>query len=71
MALFAQLYEARWQLLAIVFLVYAANKYRIYRRLSAFKGPFSTGWFDIWHTWAILGMRSHLVYNDVCERYGE
>lgn len=68
----ASLHDIRWLLLVCgAVLLYVAKLYRAYLRLRAFKGPFSTGWSEIWHTRAILGMRSHLAYKEVTDRYGE
>ena len=71
MALLAQVYAARWLLFAALLAIYAADKYRKYIRLSAFRGPFSTGWSELWHTRVILKKRSHLAYKDVNDKYGE
>lgn len=71
MSLILQLYAARWLLLSAVLVVYVADKYRKYVRLRAFKGPFSTGWSELWHTRVLLGLRSHLAYKDVNDKYGE
>jgi hypothetical protein len=71
MAILVQLYEARWLLLSAVLAIYAGNKYRKYQRLAQFKGPFSTGWSEFWHSWTILTFRSHLIYYDVTEKYGK
>jgi hypothetical protein len=70
MALLAQLYAARWLLLSTAFLLYVADKYRRYRRLVSFQGPFSSGWSEIWHSRAILSFQSHLIYKEVCDKYG-
>jgi hypothetical protein len=70
MSVIAQLHAARWLLIAVALALYSASKYRIYKRLAVFKGPFSTGWAEVWHTRAMLGMRSHLMYKDVNDRYG-
>ena len=70
MPLLVQLVAAKWLLLAAVLALYFADKYRKYARLSAFNGPFSTGWSELWHTRALLGLRSHLAYKDVNDRYG-
>ena len=71
MSIVAQLYAARWLLVAAVFVLYCASQYRTYKRLAAFKGPISTGWSEIWHTRAILGLRSHLKYKEVNDEYGK
>jgi hypothetical protein len=71
MSLFAQLYAARWLLLTVAFAAYVANRYRKYRRLQAFRGPFSTGWSELWHIRAILEGRSHVAYKEVNDKYGE
>jgi hypothetical protein len=71
MSFLVQLIVAKWFLFTAVLALYAANKYRKYARLPAFKGPFSSGWSELWHTRAMLGMRSHLAYKDVNDKYGE
>lgn len=71
MALSTQLYDLRWVLAIVVVTVYAAFKYRTYQRLAAFKGPFSTGWCEAWHSYWIMGTRSHLAYKDVNDKYGK
>jgi hypothetical protein len=71
MSVFAPLYAARWLLLSVAFAAYVANQYRKNRRLQAFRGPFSTGWSEIWHMRAMLGRRSHLAYKEVNDKYGE
>ncbi|OCL11321.1 cytochrome P450 [Glonium stellatum] len=70
MGFLVQLFEIRWSLIFIALLYYAFSKYKTYNRLKAFRGPFSTGFSDIWHTKAIMSMRSHIAYSTVCEKYG-
>ncbi|KAH7095544.1 putative cytochrome P450 monooxygenase [Paraphoma chrysanthemicola] len=70
MSFLVQLYFSRWLLAAISTILYIIWKYRAYKRLAAFKGPFSTGWSEIWHTHAILTMQSHLKYKEINDRYG-
>jgi hypothetical protein len=71
MSLFAQLYAARWTVVSVLLALYAASKYRQYRRLSDFKGPFSTGWCNLWHAYLIISKRSHLYYQGLNEKYGK
>ena len=71
MALLAQTYNLWWFLAAIVAVGYAVSKYRAYKRLAVFQGPFSTGWSNIWHSSWILSKHSHLAYVDVNNKYGE
>lgn len=71
MSLLAQVYAARWFLFTALVALYAADKYQKYMRLRAFRGPFSTGWSEIWHTRVILNKTSHLAYKEVNDRYGE
>ena len=71
MGLLAQAFEMRWLFASIALLIFAVDKYRRYRRLKAFKGPFSTGFSEIWHSLTILSMKSHLAYRDVCNKYGQ
>jgi hypothetical protein len=71
MSLFVQLYAARWTVISVLLALYAAFKYKRYRRLSEFKGPFSTGWSDLWHAHLIISKRSHLYYQGLNDKYGE
>ena len=71
-ALFDQLHENKWALLlSIALLFYIASKYRTYRQLQAFNGPFLSGWCGVWHTCALLSLRSHQWYADACKKHGE
>lgn len=70
MSFFVQLHFSRWLLAAISTILYIIWKYRAYKRLAAFTGPFSTGWSEIWHTYTILAMQSHLKYKEINDRYG-
>jgi hypothetical protein len=71
MTLLTQVYAVRWLLLVVAFVAYVANQYRKNRRLQAFRGPFSTGWSELWHIRAILGGYSHEAYKTVNDKYGE
>lgn len=66
----ASLFGARWIIALGIFFVYAANQIRKYFRLRQFKGPFGTGWSEIPHMKAIIGLHSHLWYKDVTDQYG-
>ena len=50
--------------------LYVLRKLRAYWRLRHIKGPFSTGFFGLWHTRAIVGYESHKVYKNATDRYG-
>lgn len=67
-----QVFTDHWvlSLLALAVLSHLAGVYTRYRRLQAFKGPFSTGWSELWHTRKILGWNCHLAYKDVTDKYG-
>jgi hypothetical protein len=71
MSLFAQLYAARWTVISVLLALYVASKYRQYRRLSDFKGPFSTGWSDLWHAYSIISKRPQLYYQGLNDKYGK
>jgi hypothetical protein len=71
MSLLVQLYAARWMLFGALLVLYAVSKYRQYRRLAAFKGPFSTGWSDLWHALTIVRNDSHLRYLGLNDKYGK
>ncbi len=63
-------YSNRWLVALAGLLFYIIYKIRGYNRLKAFKGPFSSGWFEIWHSYTILGDKEHLKYKEVCDKYG-
>lgn len=71
MGLLAQIYENRWLLALATLTFYAVGKIRTYNRLKQFKGPFGTGFSELWHTRAILSLQSHLKYRDVSDKYGK
>lgn len=71
MAILSQLYTTRWVLAGLCIALYAALKYKTYKRLSHFKGPFGAGWWEVWHIRAILSLRSHEKYREVTDKYGE
>jgi hypothetical protein len=70
-SLFQRLYDARWLLFSGAILLYAFYKYRTYRRLQVFEGPFLSGWCGAWHICALLSLRSHQWYANACDKYGE
>jgi hypothetical protein len=51
--------------------IFIADRFIKYWRLRQFKGPFSTGFSDLWHSWAILSLKAHLFYGEVTEKYGK
>ena len=70
MGLFVQIHDIWWVLASVAVAVYIGSKIRAYRRLRAFKGPFSTGFSELWHSRVLLGLRSHVKYKEVCDKYG-
>ncbi|ORY12211.1 benzoate 4-monooxygenase cytochrome-like protein P450 [Clohesyomyces aquaticus] len=70
MSLVAQLYAARWILTYALLALYTANKLWKYNRLRAFRGPFSTGWSELWHTSVLLSKQSHIYYKEINDTYG-
>ncbi|KAF2456270.1 cytochrome P450 [Lineolata rhizophorae] len=70
MGIAALLLETRWPLLAAVTALFVAKKIRDNNRLKDFKGPFSTGWSNLYHTGIIWGTESHIRYARLCEQYG-
>ncbi|KAK8046410.1 hypothetical protein PG996_014474 [Apiospora saccharicola] len=71
MGVFTYLYDFRWAIASVALGTYLLQKLRAYYRLRAFKGPWSTGWSDLWHVWAILSLKSHLKYDEACRKYGK
>ncbi|WYZ45977.1 hypothetical protein EsH8_IX_000202 [Colletotrichum jinshuiense] len=70
MGILSQFYSLSWALASVLMAVYVCQKLRTYNRLKAFKGPFSSGWSEAWHIFAILSFKSHLKYDEVCKKYG-
>lgn len=71
MGVFTGLYDLRWAIASVLLGAYLLQKFRAYYRLRSFKGPWSTGWSDLWHVWAILSLKSHLKYDEACRKYGK
>lgn len=65
------LFCARWIIVLLVLVAYAANQTRKYIRLRHFGGPFGTGWSEIPHIKAIFGPQSQLWYKEITDKYGE
>ena len=70
MGLLLHVYDLRWLLASAAAAAYVGTKIRAYYRLSAFKGPFGTGFTELWHTRALLSLKSHTKYKEVCDKYG-
>ena len=72
MSALVQVLAHHWiaSLLALAGIAHLVGVYRKYRRLEAFRGPFSTGWSELWHAHKILGLNSHLAYKHVTDKYG-
>jgi len=70
MGLLVQIHDLWWVLASVAVAVYIGSKIRTYRRLRAFRGPFSTGFSELWHSRVLLGLRSHVKYKEVCDKYG-
>lgn len=71
MGLFSVSYDVRWSLALGTLVGYISYKVWAYYRLSAFKGPPGSGWFEFWHSSALLGNNSHIQYKEVCDKYGK
>ncbi|KAK8066112.1 hypothetical protein PG997_012859 [Apiospora hydei] len=71
MGIAADLYDFRWFIALAALAAYLLQKTRAYYRLRSFQGPWSTGWSDLWHSWAILSLKSHLKYDEACRKYGK
>lgn len=70
MELLFAVYEARGLLLCLGLAVYLVYKVWVYRRLSAFKGPFSSGWSEAWSSVTTVSNIAHLKHKEVCGKYG-
>lgn len=70
MGVAALIYEARWLLTSVALAIWVALKIKQYYRLRHFKGPFGTGWFEIWHGLAYLSENSHLKFKEATDKYG-
>ncbi|KAH6627331.1 cytochrome P450 [Chaetomium tenue] len=70
MELFLVAYEARGLLVSVGLAVYLVYKVWVYRRLSAFKGPFSSGWSETWNSATTVSNNAHVKHKEVCDKYG-
>jgi hypothetical protein len=70
-ALLQQIYSPFWLLVSAALAFYVARKIQTHRRLSAFKGPLGVGFTNFWHCWSFLTWRSHLWYQEICDKYGK
>jgi hypothetical protein len=70
MGILLQIYELRWLLALAAGVLYVGQKIQVYYRLKAFKGPFSTGFSELWHSRVLLSTTWHLKYKEVCAKYG-
>ncbi|KAH6839614.1 cytochrome P450 [Chaetomium sp. MPI-CAGE-AT-0009] len=70
MGLFSVAYESRWLLVCASLAVYLVYKVWVYRRLSAFKGPFGSGWSELWHSATTISDDAHAKYKEACDKYG-
>ncbi|KAK3296547.1 cytochrome P450 [Chaetomium fimeti] len=70
MSLFSALYESRWLLVCATLVAYLVYKVWVYRRLSAFKGPFGSGWSELWHSATTISTDAHAKYKEACDKYG-
>ncbi|EGO52223.1 hypothetical protein NEUTE1DRAFT_114214 [Neurospora tetrasperma FGSC 2508] len=64
------IYEARWLLASVVLAIWVVLKIKQFCRLRHFKGPFGTGWFEIWHGLAYLSGNVHLKFKEATDKYG-
>jgi len=60
-----------YALLAIVLLYYLIQTTRSYLRLKQFRGPWLASFSNLWYIRAANSTKSHLYFQDVCEKYGE
>jgi hypothetical protein len=63
-------YDVQWILVFSALVAYLVYKVRVYYRLSAFKGPPGSGWFELWHSTTWLGNNAHFKFKEVCDKYG-
>ena len=70
MAALSLLYDHWWVVALVGAVIYLVNKIQVYRRLSAFPGPSTTGFSNIWHTRAMMSLKAE-VYNKLCDDYGD
>jgi hypothetical protein len=60
-----------WYPLALAVAAYLAKVYRDYARLRNFKGPWLSGWTDLWLVRSALGLQTHEDFARVCKKYGK
>lgn len=70
MGLLGWIYHHKWLLAGAGLGVCVLRTARAYFRLSQFKGPFSTGFSQLWHIRALLSWKPQAKYRQVCDKYG-
>ena len=70
MGFLAYVYHNRWLLTGAAVAVYVARTATAYYRLRQFRGPFSTGFSQIWHVGALLSWKPQDKYREACDKYG-
>ena len=70
MGIIANLVENRWLIAWTAVAIYLFTKIYAYRRLSAFKGPFSTGFSNFLQSKWFINGKFHLRHKEVIEKYG-
>ncbi|KFY37707.1 hypothetical protein V494_04641 [Pseudogymnoascus sp. VKM F-4513 (FW-928)] len=56
--------------LTFAFAAYIAHSYKQYSKLSAFRGPPTSGWSNFWLVRAVMRQNTHIDFADVNQKYG-
>lgn len=59
-----------WLIASGLFVVYLVQKILAYKKLEQFRGPPGTGFFDFFHSRALLRLKCHEWYGEVTNKYG-
>ena len=71
MGMLSVLYDRWWWLALGGLVAVTIQKILVYARLSAFKGPPGSGWFELWHSSTLLNSNGYAQYKEVCDKYGK
>jgi hypothetical protein len=70
LSIVAQVYHARWYIVAVLLASYIIRKVRTYRRLSHIKGPWLAHFSELWLLATIYQQKAHYVFYDTKKKYG-
>jgi hypothetical protein len=60
-----------WCVLILAIAAFVSKVYRDYNRLKDFKGPWLSGWTNLWLVRAVSGLQTHEEFAKACKKYSK